>query len=260
LDQVKFNKLISVADKQEQTTLKVLYNAVVKCINDLNANSTAVSVKDWEATKNSYEQYTEKLWGKYFPAAAEEYPPLDNILAVVEYLTAAGWRIKKSTAYKHHKDGILRPGSDGKYSRATVDKYAATKLKRLDGTKKDQIEKLNEARQKAETRKLQAQAEHWELKSKIAQGQYVPKDTFERELARRAMVFKTDMEAFCRSQAGAVIGLVGGDKDRTPDLTEYLLAEFAKWLARYAADREFVVPAPEAEDILPDPDEDEPAD
>jgi hypothetical protein len=264
LEQDKFDKLIKAADKQEQTTLKVLYNAVVKCINDLNVNSTAVSVKDWEATKNSYKQYADKLWLKYFPAAAaaaeEESPKLNDIKAVIKYLTDAGWRVKKSTAYNHHGKGLLRPAKDGKYTTTIADKYALVAgLKRIDGKKQDQLEKLNEDRQSAETRKTLAQAEHQELRTKILNNHYVPRESFERELAQRAMVFKTDDETFCRSKAPEIIALVGGDKEKIPDLVEFMLAASAKKLSRYSEDREFTVPAPAAADIQieNEPDKDE---
>ena len=170
-------------------------------------------------------------------------PTLATSKDVIKHLSSTGWKIKQSTFYNHKEKGFIRPEKDGKYSIAAVDKYAAARLKRLDGTKKDSIEKNNEVRQNAETRKLIAQAEHWELKSKIARGHYVPKDTFERELAHRAMVFKSDGEAFFRAGAVARIKLVGGDPEKAPDMIEHDLNAFYLWLNRYAADREFVVPA-----------------
>jgi hypothetical protein len=186
---------------------------------------------------------------------SEREESFDDVLAVVDYLTKSGWRIKKSTAYNHRDKGWLRPGADGKYTLAAVDKYAALKLKRLDGSKKDKIEKMNADRQAAETRRLNALAEREEMKLKILKGNYVDKGSFERELAHRAQLLKTDGESFCRSQAAAIISLVVGDRDKIPDLTEYMLEAFAGWLNRYAADREFTVPPPAAEDILLDPED-----
>jgi hypothetical protein len=186
----------------------------------------------------------------------ESEPKLDNLKAVVKYLTEAGWRIKRSTIYYHQDKGLLRPDKEGKYSQAAVDKYViVAKLKRLDGKKTEKLEKLSEDRQSAETRKLNAQAEREELKLKVEKGLFVPKDTFERELAHRAMVFKTDGEAFFRSQASAMIKLTGGDPEKAPDLIEFGLNAFAGWLNRYLVDREFSVPNPVV-DQLEDPDED----
>jgi hypothetical protein len=100
------------------------------------------------------------------------------------------------------------------------------------------------------------QADLLEIKKQIAEGNYVPKDTFERELSYRAMVFKMDGDSFCRSEAGAIIELVGGDKDKIPDLQEFLLEKFHKWLSRYAADKEFIVPQPTTAEMVAD-DQDE---
>jgi hypothetical protein len=69
------------------------------------------------------------------------------------------------------------------------------------------------------------------------------------------MVFKTDGEAFFRSQASAMIKLTGGDPEKAPDLIEFGLNAFAGWLNRYSVDREFSVPNPVV-DQLEDPDED----
>jgi len=244
LDQEKFNQLIAKADRQEQTTLKVLYNAVVKSINILNENSSAISVKDWDTTKNAYEEYSGKLWKRYF----EESEPtsLDNVPAVVEYLTAAGWRIKKSAAYKHHKEGKLRPGDDGKYKISAVNKYAAVNLKRLDGKGKDFLERLTEEKARVELEKEKAKLEQIQHKNKMAAGLFVPREAFEQELAKRAAVLKSDVENFIRGGAEKTIALVAGDPAKAPALIEHQLDAAADWLNRYSGDKEFKVPAPAA--------------
>lgn len=183
---------------------------------------------------------------------------LSNVLEVVDYLRASGWKVSKSTIYNHVKEGKLRPGDDGKYRSSHVDRYALNqRTKRLDGG--GSLDKLSEEKARIQNRKDLAQAEHWELKTKIAQGQYVRRDAFERELAYRAMIFKNDVEAFCRAQAGVIVELTDGDKDKVPDLVEYMLAAAAGWLNRYSADREFVVPEQYAEASLKDLDDDEAA-
>lgn len=181
---------------------------------------------------------------------------LSNVLEVVDYLRAAGWKVSKSTIYNHVKEGKLRPGDDGKYRSSNVDRYALNqRTKRLDGG--GSLDKLSEEKARIQNRKELAQAELLEHKNKIIQGQYVRKDSFEHELAYRAMIFKNDIEAFFRAQAGMIIELVDGDKDKVPDLVEYMLAAAAGWLNRYSSDKEFVVPEQYADFVLKDPDEDE---
>ena len=251
MDKVRFDQILERCNDQEKITLTVLYNAVGKALKQVNANNTGASINDWRKAESAYEDTGAKLWAKYFE------PTLPNILAVVDHLTRAGWKVAKSTCYNHRKAGLLRPESDGAFKISTVEKYASEHLTRIDGRPEDDSERLAEDKQRAETRKAKAQAEHWELKTKIAQGLYVPKDAFERELAQRAIVFKADAEAFCRGQAGIIIAMTGGDKDKTPDLIEYMLAAVAGWLNRYAADREFTIPVQVPGPALADPDDDQ---
>ena len=172
---------------------------------------------------------------------------LKNILEVVEYLKAAGWKVSKSAVYRHRDQGKVGPQADGGFSVVDVERYARDWLKRLDGSggrSKNDVEPVEQREKKAaEARKVAAQAEHWEIKTKILRGEYVERVVFERALARRAAVFKSDIENFIRNYAGEMIALAAGDATRTPDVIEFWLSESEKWLARYAEDMEFELPA-----------------
>jgi hypothetical protein len=176
----------------------------------------------------------------------KKYTTFSNILEVVKFLKKDGWKIKKSSVYLHAKQKKFHPQKDGLYHMKDVEKYARSYLKKNDPASLSAINNNPEAimkrRSEAEARKIEAQAEHWELKSKIESGNYVPKETFERALAQRAMLFKSDLEAFARGQAPEIIQFVNGDNDKIPDLIEYMLDQFEQFLGRYAEDREFVVP------------------
>jgi hypothetical protein len=250
LDKARFEQIAEKATDQERITMTVLYNTVQKALKQVNESSTAASINDWRKSESAYNEIENKLWGKYFE------PTLANILAVVDYLTAAGYKISKSACYNHKKQGKLKPKDDGTFRISDVDRYAQQmKLPRLDGRAHETAESLMEDKQKADIKKAIAQADHWELKTQIARGLYVPRDSFERELAQRAMIFKADAEAFCRTQAAVIIGLTGGDKEKAPDLIEYMLGSIAGWLSRYAADREFTVPV-DVDQALADPGDD----
>lgn len=260
MDQEIFDKLLNAVNKQEQTTLKVLYNAVVKTLNDLNAGSSHVTVKAWEKTRSAYEQYKDELNKKYFPppdaAPAQTEAIFKNVQDVIRRVNEMGYKLAKS-AYNHAERGLLRPDKDGIYTQDIIDKYIVqANLKKKDGSRREKQEKINSERQNAETRRINAQAEREEFKLKREKGLYVQKESFERELSYRARVIKMDGEMFCRSEAGAVIELVGGDKDKIPDLQEFLLERFYEWLSRYAEDREFIVPQPAAAGMIVD-DQDE---
>lgn len=171
---------------------------------------------------------------------------LKNLLEVVEYLKGAGWKVSKSAMYRHRDQGKIGPQDDGGFLVADVERYARDWLKRLDGSggRKSTVEPIEQRDKKAaEARKVKAQAEHWEIKTKILRGEYVERAAFERALARRAAVFKSDIENFIRNYAGEMIALAKGDATHTPDVIEFWLDGAEKWLARYAEDQEFELPA-----------------
>ncbi len=167
-----------------------------------------------------------------------------NILEVVAYLKNEGWKISKSAVYQHRDQGKIRPQSDSGYLVKDVERYAWDWLKRADGSgRQSKVEPIGQSdKREAEARKVSAQAEHWEIKTKILSGEYVERVAFERGLARRATVFKNDIENFIRNNAGEMIALVAGDATRAPDLIEFWLDESEKWLHRYSEDREFELP------------------
>lgn len=249
MDKEAFEKLISDLSDGEKLKGKALFNGVVSGISEYQKKKTAANLNNWKAAEKALGEFVAAI-----TATPVNEKTFRGIPAVVQYLHDQGWKISERTAYNHRDKNLLMPRKDGKYYQSDVDRYAGGgNIQRLDGSKTTgDTESLSEDKQRAETRKANAQAELYEIKTNIARGLYVPRDTFERELAQRAMIFKTDAESFCRTQAGVIIGMVGGDKDLAPDLTEYLLGAVAGWLNRYSADREFTVPSSAPADILND--------
>ncbi len=240
MDQTKLKKLLEVASPEDQIKLKVLHNAVVNCIREYKGDSTSSKLKDWKSAEGALDAFIDTLWAEHF----DEDPTLPNLLAVVEYLTARGWKIKKSAAYQHHNDGKIRPQKNGAYRVSDVEKYASTFLKRLDGAKMDALDTIQQEKAQAETDKLKAQAEHWQIRTQTLKGVYVEREAFERELAKRAAVFRNDLEGFCRSEAAGIINLVAGDSGKASDLIAYLQDRMEEFLGRYAEEREFKLPMP----------------
>jgi hypothetical protein len=256
MDQSKLNKLLEVADQQDQVKLKILYNAVINCMRDYKDDPTSLKMKDWKTAESSLETFIATLWRGHF----DDEPTLSNALAIVEYLSGKGWKIKKSTAYQHIKEGKLRAKKDGYFSISDVERYAAAFLKRKDGKTDDLVNAIQQEKSRAEVDKLKAQADHWTLKTQVARGMYVEKAALERELAMRAAVFKSDQENFIHARAGEIVQIVIGDPEKIPDLIEFMLDAFANFLDRYAGDGSFTIPLPAtvmADDIGPDEEDEE---
>jgi len=183
-------------------------------------------------------------------------PSLPNVIEVMRYLVDLGWKISKSPLYRHRDQGHLRPQEDGTFLIVDVLKFARKKLKRLDGGPGAGGDKIDEPvtgqlpkkyqvvaeKAIAETKKAKAQAEHWDIKTKILQRQYVERDKFDSALAARALVFKSDWENFFRSRAGEIVGIVEGNAQLIPDLIDYLLDNLEALLNRYSEEnKEFKV-------------------
>jgi len=252
MDQEKIKRLLDVADQQDQIKLKVLHNAVIKCLKDYQADSTSAHLNDWQKAEGALEAFVVDLWGKHF----QDEKSLANILAVVDHLSAQGWKARKSNVYNHRKDGKIRPQPDGSFRIADVERYAETYLKRKDGSESGKLDKLQERKLNAEIAKTEAQTEHWVNRARASSGSFIPKEHHERDLARRASVFRTDLETFARSEASEIVSLVGGDAGKIPELVIWILGRFDGFLANYAEEKEFTVPLlPAEKEMDADPEE-----
>lgn len=249
MDQEKIKRLLDVADQQDQIKLKVLHNAVIKCLKDYQADSTSAHLNDWQKAEGALEAFVVDLWGKHF----QDEKALQNILAVVDYLSGQGWKVHKSAVYNHKKEGKIRPQPDGTFRISDVERYAETYLRRKDGTESGKLDKLQQQKLEAEIKRTEAQAEHWVNRSRASSGAFIPKEHHERDLARRAAVFRSDLETFARSEASEIVSLVAGDAGKIPELVTWILGRFDGFLANYAEEREFRVPLLPAEK---DPDAD----
>jgi hypothetical protein len=165
---------------------------------------------------------------------------LPNTRAVARYLMDMGYPIKERTVYKHVEEGKLKPNRQGIFDLKKVLRYARH-IKRVgspDGGPPDEDDGLQQRRLTAEAELREVQVKNAALKNQILSGAYVPRDTFERELGARAMLFRSDAENFRHAVAPEIIALVHGDPALIPDLIEYLRAAHDRWFLRYSEDRE----------------------
>lgn len=149
---------------------------------------------------------------------------LSNVLKVVEYLTAQGWRIKKSSLYQHVKEKQLRRQADGYFSIADVEKYARRCLKRLDGTsKKQSIEKMQDRKYQAEVETAEYEARIKRIKADAIEGKYILRKIFEDEISAQTLAFRNTIQSFIHVHAEEIVSFVGGDVSKIPDLIELLI-------------------------------------
>jgi len=149
-----------------------------------------------------------------------------NLKQVAIYLRGKGFKISKTQIYEHGKARKIKPRDDGKYYLLDVEQYAAEFLKSKN-TPAQLSDATQRRRNEAEAAKLEAQALHWQIKAKAAEGSLVPREAFEQALSQRAMLFKSDLMNLAHAKAPEICGLVNGNVEQVPELIEYLLEQFA---------------------------------
>jgi hypothetical protein len=246
IDQKKIKQLLEVVNEQDEIKLKVLYNGVISSLQAYQKDSTAANLKNWKSAEKSLKDFVATLSGLYIEAE-KTFP---NLLTVIKHLKDNGWKAGKSSIYEDKRKGKIKPREDGLFYLKDVEKYAFDHLKRLDGKKAGDLnEQLQEAKLRAEIKKTEAQAVHWEARAKASSEKYITLDFHNSEVAARASLFSTDLDNFFRSQAAGIVDLVGGNPDKIPDLIDFCLSEKEKMLARYSAEgQKFIAPA-----TIPDP-------
>ena len=157
-----------------------------------------------------------------------ELPPVGvtfpNLLKALDYLTAQGYQIKKSSLYNHKKAGLLRPNASGEYDSNELDRYAAanlTRIKRADGEDDPKQQRLEELQQeKFETNNLIAQEQLRLLQRRNTDIDKEISSRVAEELVKREGFFKVYLINYFTSEAPNFIETVHGDHQYLPEFIE----------------------------------------
>lgn len=162
-----------------------------------------------------------------------------SLLAVVEHLSAAGFKVSKSKIYRDQGKGMIRVNPDGTVPETEVRAYAAT-LERVGGDISD-LSDIHAKKTAREVESLEIKIAKQKYELEKDQGKYLPRADFELELAARAVIFETGLKHRIRSKVSEWIALVGGKADKGPDLLESMEAEIEAELSSYATTKTFQV-------------------
>lgn len=168
---------------------------------------------------------------------------LGTIADVLTYLKEAGWKVTKTSLYRHHKEGKIAPRADGTYGQKETDKYARTWLKQQ-STGKRLSEKTDELQRKKLEQELQNEAlkyQHKKLRYEKDLGKYVPKEQVELDLAGRAGILEAGLKNWVQSNAAGWIRLVDGDMKKVGELINYVIRELDEHINSYASDLDYHV-------------------
>lgn len=170
------------------------------------------------------------------PAAGPTFP---SLLAVVDHLDRAGFKISKSKLYRDRDKNFIQVNADGTVLETEVRAYAAT-LDRKDGSIAD-LADVHARKTSKEIERLEEQIAKLKFDREKEQGLYIPRKNFEAELAARAAVFDVGFRHAFNVQAREWIALVGGRPEKAAEFLAALNQALDEQLNTYATTRVYQV-------------------
>lgn len=163
-------------------------------------------------------------------------------LDAVAFLQGRGFKVGKSKFNNDVRGGRIPTNDAGEFEEGALLGYAATHLQPVAKVEDKAASAAHQERLSADADLKKVQAERQRLKLLREQGQLMPREDHERDLASRATFFKSEIEAFIIRTAPDAIALVEGDESRVQDLVHFWQERTADWMDAWSQDREFVVP------------------
>lgn len=232
------DKLIAILENEE----KVMLSAVARNMKAYHETGKVSDLRDYEAAKKALEEYRRKK-------AIEQDPDKQafrNIIEVLDYLQAEGWKIQKSSLYQ--KQYAIRKQPDGSMLKKDVDDFAARYLHKADGSDMEDADMPKKI--EAEVRKLTAEAEKKEIEVMRLKGELVDRFEVEQQLADRASYLKSSLEGFFHSMCPRLIEKAEGNVQRVPEVVDFCLAELNELFDHYSKPLAFSVPAIEINEVI----------
>ncbi len=166
-----------------------------------------------------------------------------TIADVLDYLEAFGWKVTRTSLYRHQGEGKIQPAADGAYRIKDVEKYAKAWLKQ-----KSTGKKISERTDELQRRKLDLELKNLEIdhnRKAFAydkeQGKFIPKEQMEIELATRAGILDAGLRHMVQSKAAEWIRTVSGDMKKVGDLINLMNHDLDEHINSYASQGEYQV-------------------
>jgi hypothetical protein len=238
MNKESFEKLIQDKPPDIQAKGVVLYNSVTITAKAYQNEPLAGKLKDWQASEAALNDFIRSI-----DQQKEEDPRLETIADVLAYLKAGGWKVTKTSLYRHQKEGKFVPRDDGTYRLNDIDRYARAWL-REQSTGKRRAERIDELQRK----KLEQELQNLEIENKRKifnfekdQGKYVPKEMMEIELATRAGILDAGLKHWIQSHTAEWIRAVNGDMKKIGELINIFNRTLDEHINTYASAREYQV-------------------
>lgn len=151
---------------------------------------------------------------------------------VARYVNKLGYQAHDNTVRNHIKARKLLPREDTLYHADDVKVYAEAHLKPAAPDTKGG--KVAERIKKATAEKLEQQARREKIKAEKEEGNLIPREQYEADLAARARILKASITQFVERWLEDLVLEVGGDVDLLPQARESALRRFEDYFAAYA--------------------------
>ncbi|MDX9788903.1 MAG: hypothetical protein RBT11_19155 [Desulfobacterales bacterium] len=236
MDKEIIEKLIEAASEAEAAKLRVLTAANEDLVAAYISDRSAANLKNWQATEEALQRTIESLNAKYF----SEQPVFPNIMAVVEYLQAEGYKIKKSKVYKDRDAGLIRVDPDGTITHSEASAYITRAgLEKLSDRAAGQVDMLHARKTKVEIERLEAQTEKAKFEIEKERGKYLLKTDVKTEFALKLGAVESIFRGLLRTKATDYISIAGGNPQKAGVFLDMIYADLDDVLNQMCALEEF---------------------
>ncbi len=238
MNKESFEKLIQNRPPDIQAKGVVLYNSVSMSAQAYQKEPLAGKLKDWQASEAALNDFIRSI-----DQQNADDPRLGTIADVLAYLKAEGWRVTKTSLYRHQKEGKFVPRDNGTYRQNDIDKYARVWLKQQSTGKRisERIDELQRKKLEQELQNLEIENRRKNFNFEKDQGKYVPKEMMEIELATRAGILDAGLKHWIQSHTAEWIRVVNGDMKKIGELINILNRTLDEHINTYASVREYQV-------------------
>lgn len=162
---------------------------------------------------------------------------------VLAHLGEEGWKLKRSTLYKHIKENLLPRQPDGSFTVADVQKYTRLHLKPL-GTDKDASDKVSDIKIKLleqELRRSTTKAKLDDITLEEKLGQVISREDADLQMAQGVTILRGALKNFFESSALEIIHLVAGDPTKMDALLDFCTGHLNECFNGFARKRDYEV-------------------
>ncbi len=224
MDKEFIGKLIEQAGDSEGGILQTLYSAWEKKYDAYKADDSKANLTEWQAAEKVLKVKVEEYSGKYGEAIEK---PIENLMGVVQFLKAQGYKIAKSKVYADAKSGLIKVNQDGTVNESEARAYAQRYLKKVKSGKKDdgKLDTLHREKAEAELESVRKKNQRLQFAFERDQGLWMKREDVETQFAIKMGAIDAQIKDMIRFRALDWINAVGGNSKKVDVLIELMNAD-----------------------------------